>query len=307
MTIIRRILKHLIILWIFVTILLSITATTTPVHASSAVMAVNPPTIIGKTLTLGSTFSIIVTLADVQQLWTYAIMLRYNASVINATNVDTLDPRFTIGVSEIGGNWTAVAQGTYMGDPEGITSTTPIPVSRVDFNVTGYGATTLHLDPDICGLEDVDGNEITPLLLIEGWFSNTVSYDELLSTYLALNSTYYQLLAEHNELSTDYTTLQSSHNQLLANYDELSTNYIALQSSYNDLASQHNSLNSEYDELQNSYQSLQANHTDLKEQYDFLQGESSVFRNLTYVLAVIAIASVGATIYIAVRKRHVTP
>lgn len=284
---IRRIFKHLIILWSFGTILLSITTTGTPVHASSAVIAVNPATISDTTLTLGSTFSIIVTIADVQQLWGYQFILRYNASVINATDFVSLDSRFTLELpSEIGRNWTFVSRATYNGDTQGITSTTPIPVDRIDFIVTGYGATALRLDPLLCQLANTQGNEIEPLLLVDGWFSNTFTYNELLSSYLALNSTYYQLLAEHNELSASYTTLQSD---------------------YNDLTSQHDSLNSEYEELQNSYQLLQGNYTDLKEQYGFSQGEASVFRNLTYVLAVIAIASVGATVYFAVKKRGTTP
>ncbi len=122
---------------------------------------------------IGETFSINITIANVQNLWGYQFQLRYNSSVINVTNYVGLDDRFTRDLpSEIGNNYTAVGRGTFDGDTVGIETTAPIPVDRVDFIVTGDGTANITLDPAYSELSDIMGVRILSLL-VGGKFSNT--------------------------------------------------------------------------------------------------------------------------------------
>jgi hypothetical protein len=144
------------------------------VAQGTAAIAVSPTVIDTRNLKqVGDTFSINITVANVAQLWGYQYSLFYNTSVINATNYVGLDARFTTDLpSEIGIDYIAVSRKTYDGDTTGITTTTPIPVDRIDFIVTGNGTTTLWLDPNYCALADIHGLKIVNVN-VNGKFSNT--------------------------------------------------------------------------------------------------------------------------------------
>ena len=122
---------------------------------------------------IGDTFSMNITIANVQKLWGYEFVLRYNSSIINATNYAALDTRFTKDLpSEIGLNYTTVSQGTFDGDTVGITTTDPIPVCKIDFIVTGTGTSNLTFNPGLTQLASIGGAVIASVA-VSGKFSNT--------------------------------------------------------------------------------------------------------------------------------------
>ena len=122
---------------------------------------------------VGDTFSINITIANVVKLWGYEFTLRYNASIINATSQTTLDSRFTQELAvEIGKNYTHVSRATFYGDTVGITTTTPIPVEKIDFLVTGNGNSNMTIDPSLTQLASIFG-AVIPSVSVSGRFSNT--------------------------------------------------------------------------------------------------------------------------------------
>lgn len=126
---------------------------------SVPVAVMSAPTVIDESLTPGSIFSINITIANIEKLWGYEFLLFYNTSVIDAIDYAFTDPRFTLALpSEIGANYTILSRGTYNGDREGVTIADPIPVARIDFVVTGYGATSLHFDLELTQLANIYGN-----------------------------------------------------------------------------------------------------------------------------------------------------
>ena len=146
--------------------------------ASTPVATMSAPTVIDESLTPGSVFSINITIANVEKLWGYEFVLFYNTSVIDAIEYAFTDPRFTLILpSEIGINYTTLACGTFNGDRVGVTITDPIPVARIDFVVTGYGATSLHFDLVLTGLANIYGNGydffLGNLMPVDGRFLNT--------------------------------------------------------------------------------------------------------------------------------------
>lgn len=64
--------------------------------------------------------------------------------------------------------------------------------------------------------------------------------------YVALNTTYYSLLANHTDLLNRYTSLSANYSMLLANYDTLLSGHSDLMSNYNSLSANYNSLLTNY-------------------------------------------------------------
>lgn len=90
------------------------------------------------------------------------------------------------------------------------------------------------------------------------------------SEYLALNATYYQLLANYTALNASYQNLMTQYNALSASYDDLLNQYNNLSDDYSNLLGSHNSLSSDYNELSTNYQSLNATYSDLNTRFQDL-------------------------------------
>lgn len=109
---------------------------------------------------------------------------------------------------------------------------------------------------------------------IELAFNSTLTFEitEQLpcSEYLALNTTYYQLLADFNALNTSYQ-------DALDQYYALSSDFNALQNQYNNLLGDYSSLLLSYQILANSSDSLASNYSSLLTNYNF------VANNLDYL------------------------
>jgi hypothetical protein len=132
--------------------------------------------------------------------------------------------------------------------------------------------------------------------------------------YLALNATYYDLLADYNALNDDYNALQAQHNELtdsheelLADYNTKLANYSSLSGSYNSLCTNYDALQTNYDSLHSNYDSLQSNSEQMAINYGNLTNELTAARTLGYVLLITTMILVGTTLYTAVRKPKQKP
>jgi hypothetical protein len=155
--------------------------------------------------------------------------------------------------------------------------------------------------------------------------------------YLALNATYYHLLANYTDifgnftrlqadfaqLSANYTTLQQIHTNdtvnystLIAQYNVLNTNYNSLtanvnliSTNYADLNDTYGALSSNYASLQASFQTLGANYvalntsyTSLISNYNSVTGQLDLSRNINILLVIATIALLITTVYLAILK-----
>lgn len=148
--------------------------------------------------------------------------------------------------------------------------------------------------------------------------------------YLALNATYYNLLAEYETLSMNYTSLLADygsllidHTSLLDDYDSLLSNYSSLhlsflslsadsssltqsysqlQSNYNSLKTNYDSLKALHDNLKANLDSLESNNSNLATSYDALIRELIFTRTLSYLFAATTMVLVATTVYFAFRK-----
>lgn len=110
--------------------------------------------------------------------------------------------------------------------------------------------------------------------------------------YLALNATYYQLIADYNALNANYQNLMAQYNALSGDYDALLNQYNNLLGDYNSLLGSYNSLSSDYDglntkyhELESTYQNLNSNYLDLNIGYQNLSSTHSQLQNIYNGLA----------------------
>lgn len=100
--------------------------------------------------------------------------------------------------------------------------------------------------------------------------------------YLALNATYYQLLAEYNSLNASYQNLMAQYNTLSANYDDLLNQYSNLSGNYYNLLGSYNSLVSDYDEMKTTYHELETNYQSLNATYFSL---NTGYQNLSLIFS----------------------
>ena len=169
----RRNLLLILLTTLIATATITIQTPTTTAQQKASV-AVSPIIIDTRNLKqIGETFSINVTIANVEKLLNYQYSLWYNSSVIKATNYEKLDDRFTLDLAlDIAENYTAISRMTYYGDNDGVTTVDPLPVDRIDFVVTGNGTTSLTFDPDWTEFADVTAFPVYPIV-VGGKFSNT--------------------------------------------------------------------------------------------------------------------------------------
>jgi len=175
----------------------------------------------------------------------------------------------------------------------------------------------------------VGGKEMEdiPFTAIDGYFNDQLCvwlYDQL----MALNSSYYSLLAEYQDLldkydnlESDYSSLNATYISLLDNYTQLQTDHGSLQSQFDNLNDSYNELDTDYDTLQDSYNSLEnaylslnsiynsleADYDDLESKYETGTGELGTARNLSYLLIMTTAVFIVSTAYLLLRKPRVKP
>jgi len=138
------------------------------------------PVITSMDLTTGSTFSINISVNNIENLWGVQFLVKYNTSVLTAIDYAFYSPFDGPLPSEINdtAGYVALARYTYMGDMNGVTTNTPKPIVRIDFSVDADGTSPIKLmleDPDLDfygALTNTAGGIIKNVELVDGYFSN---------------------------------------------------------------------------------------------------------------------------------------
>ena len=192
------------------------------------------------------------------------ILIRFmttDPSMGNVTGADIFWDGFTVAI-----NQTAVvgADGSY-NFALSVPSAPPLSdvgnhTIRVDSFVSNYGPVSFNFTFRIT--EFVPSPEYIAL-------NNT--YYSLLANYSNLLGRYDQLLANYTELSTNFTDLQGEHNLLLLNYNSLSANFNSFVANFNSLSANYNSLLTDFNSQQAVYNSLLSNVTSLRQTFDSLK------------------------------------
>jgi len=114
-----------------------------PVSSETTILRVDPEKISG--YEPGSTFTIDVTVVDVENLWGYQINLKYNTTVLTASSVETYSP-FTFPWGSDINDTTGTVHAFYsmpLGTPEGVSGT--MPLAKITFTVDSFGVSNLDL------------------------------------------------------------------------------------------------------------------------------------------------------------------
>ncbi len=153
--------------------ILSILLTKLPIAKASplSLLSVSPTSIVDPALGPGSTFSIDITIADVQSLWGYQFILSYSTEILTATDLGIYLPfenMIMSGINDTEGN-VYLAAYTYMGDPGGLTTIDPAPIAWIEFIVDDVGTSALDIYDS--KLSDPSGNPI-PHEEADGFFDN---------------------------------------------------------------------------------------------------------------------------------------
>jgi hypothetical protein len=153
---------------------------------------------------------------------------------------------------------------------------------RVDSSVFNYGPITFTFSFAI--IEFVPSPEY--LALNASYYSLVANFTDLLNSYNALlvnysmtSADYATLVSEHSQLLLDYNSLSANYNSLTALHNSLSANYNSLLTDYNNISQVFSSLQASYTSLQQSFQSLSSNYDVLRTDYDSLDSNYSSLRS----------------------------
>lgn len=173
-----------IMLALLLTCMLGIILTGLPLAEASptTVVSVEPVSIVDAALVPGSVFRINITVADVQNLWGYQLVLSYDTSVLTATGFGLFSPflDFLPSLINDSAGYVAMAAYTFFGDSVGLTTVDPAPIGWIQFVVDSVGTSVLHLsggwpptgyyEPTVL-LANVFG-EVIPNVDVDGFFDN---------------------------------------------------------------------------------------------------------------------------------------
>lgn len=180
-------------LWILLAVLITTSITSLPtITKASPITTLFVTPMATTNISVGNTFKVNLTLSDYttiapqnKGLWGYQIYLKYNTTVLTATDYQNLadltystlkDEEYSA-INETGG-FVVIARHSYMGDKVGYIPTAPMPLASVTFIVDALGSSKLEIGSTgnfKTVLADAAGNAIDPewnLLLINGHFSN---------------------------------------------------------------------------------------------------------------------------------------
>lgn len=148
---------------------------------------VDPAIIADKTKTVGSTFSINVTAAGVNDLFAFQFRLTYNTTMLTATNYSVYDPFTTAWPSQINdtGGFVAVAHTMPLGTPVGGGVSGTVPLARIDFTVDALGVTLLNLPPPPALKLNTPVTSMIIDEIVGGSFSNINVHDVSIASVVA--------------------------------------------------------------------------------------------------------------------------
>jgi PKD repeat protein len=146
-----------------------------PVVANPTALYVDPPSIIDKTKTAGTTFTVDITIDGVDDLYTFDFTLNYSTTVLTATAV-TLGSFFpresVIWKEDINDTLGSVRYlvGMPMGTQEGVSGSGTL--ATITFTVDALGETILDLDKTKLSTSGLNP-ELIPHEVYDGYFANT--------------------------------------------------------------------------------------------------------------------------------------
>jgi PKD repeat protein len=132
-------------------------------------LSVQPTNIINPTLGPGSIFYVNITIADIENLWSYQFILSYDTSILTATNLGSYAPFDKEWSSIINDTAGYVSISYSMRGHKGFSTTDPMPISWIEFTVDNVGTSVLDLlDSELI---DTSGNPISHQD-VDGLFDN---------------------------------------------------------------------------------------------------------------------------------------
>lgn len=134
---------------------------------TQATTTVSAPYIIDTEMGPGTSFSIDVSVTDVENLWGYQFLLIFDPAILTVTGFASYSPFVMAFPSEIGPGHVSIANAMPFGTTEGFTGSTPL--AKVDFTVNDYGSSFLDLQDTV--LVDPDGIIIAHEM-VDGFFAN---------------------------------------------------------------------------------------------------------------------------------------
>ena len=139
---------------------------------AAAVTTLSAPTITDPALAPGTSFSIDITVADVEDMFAFQFMLLFDPAVLMATSFSSYDPFTEEWPSEIGLDYVAVAYSIKFDDPDRLTTVDPEPILKIDFAVSAFGASLLVLNKSVLTRTTPLGAEIISHRAVDGYFTN---------------------------------------------------------------------------------------------------------------------------------------
>lgn len=133
----------------------------------STKLSVDPPVV--SDIPVGDSFSVNVTVIDVEDLFQFQVALTWDPAVLTATNFEVYPPFTYSWPSAIGPYYVAVSYSMVGGTPLGGGFHGSQPIFRVDFKVKAMGASLLHLEQT--KLVNPGGATL-PHELVDGEFTN---------------------------------------------------------------------------------------------------------------------------------------
>lgn len=158
-------------------ILLFVFSLTHTTSASSTTLSVDPQNTVDFNLQASSTFTINITVTDVVDLYGYDFKLKYNTSVLTATNIIVgpfLLPGYFELINQINDaeGWLNYAVTQEFTAPAGVNGNGVL--ATVNFTVDDYGASVL----DLYEIKLIDSyNDLIYHEVIDGYFSNKLAGD----------------------------------------------------------------------------------------------------------------------------------
>ncbi|NVL92824.1 MAG: hypothetical protein HWN71_07285, partial [Desulfobacterales bacterium] len=158
-------------LWIFLVILVANSILSEEATAA-AVTTLSAPTITDPALAPGKSFSIDITVADIEDMFAFQLILVFDPAVLMATSFSSYDPFTEEWPSEIGLDYVAVAYSIKFDDPDRLTTVDPEPILKIDFAVSAFGASLLVLNKSILTRTTPLGAQIISHRAVDGYFTN---------------------------------------------------------------------------------------------------------------------------------------
>jgi hypothetical protein len=127
------------------------------------ILSVNPASMVDDTLAVDSFFDVFVDVRETKKLWGYQFVMKFDGNMLAVSDYESLSIFTNMLPSEVGFGYISMGGSSYFGDPTGLTTTDPVSVARIGFQVLAEGVTLLDLQDtlltNVLGVKLVHGVE----------------------------------------------------------------------------------------------------------------------------------------------------